>query len=364
MPALIDENQSFQDVNGKPIVNGFIYVGLQDTDTKANLIDIFSNRELTIALANPQRTDDFGKSVNKVWVPGRHSLLVEDENNVQKLTDPDSGELPAIGNTSLSNVQEVSNAITANAIPAITSYVDHQQFVFTATADNTGAVTLNIDGVGVRDIRDVNGGVLAVRSITVGDITNIFYNAAGDFFQITAVVGSGFSVGAILDYGGATAPQGAVFCDGSTFNSVSDTSFANLFDVIGTFYGGTGPSNFQVPDYRGRISIALDNLGGTSANRIVNAQADILGGSGGAETATLTTAELPAHTHTGPSHFHNIQGFDNTISGPNKVGIDRNNNGVNQNTDAAGTGATGSTGSGNAFDKTQPWLAVGKIIIK
>ena len=364
MPALIDENQSFQDVNGKPIVNGFIYVGLQNADTKANPINIFSDRELSVALANPQRTDSFGKSVNKIWVPGRHSLLIEDENNAEKLSDPDSGELPAVGSTSLTNIQVVSNAITANAVPAITAYVDKQQFVFTATVDNTGAVTLNIDGVGVRDIRDLNGKALVTGSITLGNITNIFYNETGDFFQITAVVAPGVPVGAILDYGGSTAPLGFVFADGAAYDSVSDPSFAALFVKYGTKFGGTGAANFKVIDYRGRVGIGLDNMGGISANRIVNAQADILGGVGGEETIALTGTELPAHVHSGPSHFHNIPGFQDNVSGPTKVTIDKNATAVNRNTDPAGTGATGETGSGVAFDKTQPWIAVGKIIKK
>ena len=183
MPALIDENQSFQDTNGKPIVNGFVYVGLQDADTKANLINIFSDRELSVALANPQRTDSFGKSVNKIWVPGRHSLLVEDENNVQKLTDPDSGEEPSVGITSLTNVQIISNAITANAVPAITAYVDKQQFSLTLPSSLTGASTLDIDGVSVVTIKNQDfdtktGQFLADKLMVVA------FNEIGPIFEV------------------------------------------------------------------------------------------------------------------------------------------------------------------------------------
>ncbi len=183
MPALIDENQSFQDVNGKPIVNGFVYVGLQDADTKANLISIFSDRELSVALANPQRTDSFGKSVNKIWVPGRHSLLVEDENNAQKLSDPDSGEEPSIGITSLTNEQIISNAITANAVPAITAYVDKQEFALTLPSSLTGASTLDIDGVGVVVIKNQDIDIQAGQFL-VGKLMVVAFNAIGPVFEV------------------------------------------------------------------------------------------------------------------------------------------------------------------------------------
>lgn len=48
---------------------------------------------------------------------------------------------------------------------------------------------------------------------------------------------------------------GSVPCDGTLYNSVTDTTFAALYAAIGISYGGTGPTSFAVPDVRGRLLV-------------------------------------------------------------------------------------------------------------
>lgn len=51
--------------------------------------------------------------------------------------------------------------------------------------------------------------------------------------------------GLILPYGGSTAPEGFLLCNGATINR---TTYANLFKAIGTTYGaGDGSTTFQIP---------------------------------------------------------------------------------------------------------------------
>jgi microcystin-dependent protein len=88
-----------------------------------------------------------------------------------------------------------------------------------------------------------------------------------------------------------------LLCDGS---GVSTTTYADLFAVIGYTYGGSG-SLFALPDLRGRVPTGLDNMGGTDAGRL--SATNTLGGTGGAETHTLTSAEIPAHSH--PNYLTN-----------------------------------------------------------
>ena len=95
--------------------------------------------------------------------------------------------------------------------------------------------------------------------------------------------------GIIIPFAGTVAPQGCLFCDGS---AVSRTTYAALFAVIGTTYGeGDGSTTFNIPDLSGRVVIGVSN-------------SHALGTTGGSENVTLTSDQLPAHTHVVPQHGH------------------------------------------------------------
>jgi len=105
--------------------------------------------------------------------------------------------------------------------------------------------------------------------------------------------------GVVLPYAGASAPSGWLLCYGQ---AVSRTTYADLFAAISTTYGtGDGSTTFNVPDLRGRVPAGKDNMGGTAASRLTTGGSGVdgatLGASGGAQTHTLTTAQIPAHTH-------------------------------------------------------------------
>lgn len=101
--------------------------------------------------------------------------------------------------------------------------------------------------------------------------------------------------GALMPYAGSSAPNGWLLCDGS---AVSRTTYAALFSAIGTSFGnGDGSTTFNVPDMRGRVPAGIDNMGGSSANRVTDSAADSVGGDFGSETHTLTESEIPEHNH-------------------------------------------------------------------
>lgn len=81
---------------------------------------------------------------------------------------------------------------------------------------------------------------------------------------VTPEGGGGVSVpiGTIVPFAGVAAPSTQwLLCDGATYNSVADTTLADLFAAIGTVWGGTGPSDFKVPDLRGRVIVGANPTG-------------------------------------------------------------------------------------------------------
>lgn len=61
--------------------------------------------------------------------------------------------------------------------------------------------------------------------------------------------------GAVIPYAGSTAPEGWLLCNGA---AVSRTTYAALFDLIGTTFGvGDGSTTFNVPDMRSKMPIGV-----------------------------------------------------------------------------------------------------------
>lgn len=93
-------------------------------------------------------------------------------------------------------------------------------------------------------------------------------------------------VGEIRIFGGNFAPAGWMFCSGQLL-PISENE--TLFQLIGTTYGGDGQSTFALPDLQGRIPLHWGT--GSSGTSY------LLGERSGVETVTLTTQQLPTHTH-------------------------------------------------------------------
>ncbi len=93
-------------------------------------------------------------------------------------------------------------------------------------------------------------------------------------------------VGEIRMFGGNFAPTGWALCQGQTLPiSGNDT----LFNLIGTTFGGDGQQTFGLPNLQGRVMVHQGQGLGLSAYT--------LGESLGVEEVTLTTQQIPQHTH-------------------------------------------------------------------
>lgn len=84
------------------------------------------------------------------------------------------------------------------------------------------------------------------------------------------------SAGLIAYFAQSSPPDGWLAADGST---VSRTTYADLFDAIGTTYGvGDGSTTFVLPDVRGLFFRAADNGRGIDINRVIGSEQDDLVG--------------------------------------------------------------------------------------
>ena len=96
-----------------------------------------------------------------------------------------------------------------------------------------------------------------------------------------------FYIGQINLFGFDFAPRFWAQCNGQLLAINQNQA---LFSLLGTNYGGNGSTTFALPDLRGRVPISQGQGAGLSNYSI--------GQVAGAETVTLTTGQLPVHTHT------------------------------------------------------------------
>lgn len=125
-------------------------------------------------------------------------------------------------------------------------------------------------------------------------------------FTLTSGISIPAPIGAIIDFAGSSAPTGWLLCYGQ---SLSTTTYAALFAVIGTTYGTGGAGTFNVPDLRGRTGFGQDNMGGVAANRITaafNFDGTVLGNAGGQQSRAIQPGNIPnyALSVTDPGHSH------------------------------------------------------------
>jgi microcystin-dependent protein len=82
------------------------------------------------------------------------------------------------------------------------------------------------------------------------------------------------------------APQGWAFCNGQLLSIAQNTA---LFSLLGTTYGGDGKTTFGLPNLQSRVPLHFGQGAGLSTYA--------LGATGGVESVTLQTTQMPAHTH-------------------------------------------------------------------
>jgi microcystin-dependent protein len=271
-------------------------------------------------------------------------------------------------------VSEMTNSVAADGQTTMTGPLK-------SASGTVGApgITFGSDpDCGIYRIGANNIGV-AVNGTKIIDVATTGATVTGDM-SATTVKQAGFAllpVGTVMPYAGASAPNGYLLCYGQ---EISRTTYAILYSVIGEFYGaGDGSTTFLLPDLRGRVVAGQDDMGGSSANRLTNADdglnGDTLGASGGGETQTLVTGNLPAYTPAGSisvtglaqkTRQFNPSGFsvsdDTSLSTGSNTGNLVNPNGQPFVSGTATFTGTAQGGTSTAFGIVQPTFILNYII--
>ena len=156
------------------------------------------------------------------------------------------------------------------------------------------------------------------------------------------------AIGGVVFWPVGNAPNGWHICNGQ---ALMRSMYSDLFNAIGTRFGaGDRSTTFNLPDYEGRFLVgkrASDNIGST----------------GGARTVTLTTQQMPSHSHGGRSHSHSYQDANTPANyvgrlqtGTQVFSLPSGNRSDSRRTSSASAGTT-AAGGGQAHENMPPWSA-------
>jgi microcystin-dependent protein len=138
-------------------------------------------------------------------------------------------------------------------------------------------------------------------------------------------------------------PRGWAFCNGQLLPINQNQP---LFSLLGTMYGGNGQTNFALPNLQGKTPI--DTGAGHTQGEV-----------GGEQAHTLSSSELPEHTHT----FGASQSNANTpVPGGNMFGTSNNMYAAATNLTSVAAGTITSVGGGQAHANMQPYLVLNFVI--
>ncbi|WP_028103669.1 phage tail protein [Pseudoduganella violaceinigra] len=160
-------------------------------------------------------------------------------------------------------------------------------------------------------------------------------------------------VGEIRLFGGNFAPAGWAICNGQL---LPISEYETLFNLIGTTYGGDGQSTFALPDLQGRVPVHMGTLGGRTFS---------IGEKAGVESVTLTTQQIPNHSHAiwasterGSSAFSNLTGFPAATVSAGTAVYGKSNNAVQP----MASNVISAAGASLPHENMAPYLGVNFII--
>jgi hypothetical protein len=242
LSAFAGAGAQFLDSNGAPLSGGLLYSYLSGTSTP---VTTYTTRDGTTNNTNPIVLDAAGRTPSEIWLDGGvlYKFILKNSTYVQ-IGSYDS--IPAINDTTtFSNLITVAgtNALTGLATPALSGYAAGAQYSFIAQNNNTGAVTIDIDTLGVKSITKLGTTALDAGDIVAGALTLIEYD--GTRFQLINVASNTFRYIVEPTTISATASTGTINYDVSTQSIV--------------YYTTAATANWTL-NFRSSSTVTLNNL--------------------------------------------------------------------------------------------------------
>lgn len=252
----------------------------------------------------------------------------------------------AANNSDVAGIDIAENCAAANINDAIRAIMSH---IATALIGSDDGILTGTQGTDTYVPKwNADGDLVdGYEFLDEDDMASDSATAVASQQSIKAFLATASPPGMITPYAGSTAPTGWLLCDGS---SVAVATYGDLHTAIGYTYGGSG-ANFNLPDLRGRVPVGKDNMGGSAAGRMSSEiSGTTLGATGGSEQVTLTTDQMPQHSHeyTYPSEFSTLQNG----TGSNFENVWRGST----------TQSTSNAGGNAAHSNTQPGIIANYII--
>jgi hypothetical protein len=247
LSAFAGAGAQFSDANGAPLTGGLLYSYNAGTTTP---VTTYTSRDGATNNTNPIVLDAAGRTPAEIWLDGGvlYKFVLKTSAFVQIGSYDD---IPAINDTTtFSNLITVAgtNALTGLATPSLGGYAAGAQFSFIAQNNNTAAVTIDIDTLGVKSITKFGTTALVANDITAGAMMLIEYD--GTRFQLLNPANSVFD-NITVDYIRETTTVSATAATGTVNLDVATQSIL--------YYTTAATANWTL-NVRGSASTTLNNL--------------------------------------------------------------------------------------------------------
>lgn len=168
--------------SGDPLTLGKVYTYAAGTTTPK---DTWTQQDKGATAANPIILDSSGRA--EIFADGLYKFVVKTPADVTlytwddlNYTIPESRSLYAGASGGSANAYTITNS------PPLTSLDDGESIDWIPNHSNTGAPTLNPDGLGAKPIRDSDGVALLGGAIYGGTIVKTIYNLSGEYWRLAS----------------------------------------------------------------------------------------------------------------------------------------------------------------------------------